>query len=91
MEPRDIRTRGEENISVIVAPILPGFSLESLGSPSQAATQFMDTVGWVWDGVGVRPMRTSVCARSMRYSCKARQPAVELVLCLYMMLECNGD
>lgn len=35
---------GEENISIIVAPIFEGFQLSSLGSPQQAAQQFLDTI-----------------------------------------------
>ena len=34
---------GELNISVIVAPIQEGFSLESLGSPEQAGQRILDT------------------------------------------------
>jgi hypothetical protein len=33
---------GEENVSVVVAPILPGFSLDQLGSPADAATTFLE-------------------------------------------------
>ncbi len=36
--------RGEENMSVIVAPIEPGFSLASLGSPQQVAEEFLSMV-----------------------------------------------
>lgn len=35
---------GEENISIIVAPIFEGFALQSLGSPQAAAQQFLDTI-----------------------------------------------
>jgi hypothetical protein len=35
---------GEENISIIVAPIFEGFSLSSLGTPQAAAQQFLDTI-----------------------------------------------
>jgi hypothetical protein len=35
--------RGEENISVIVAPIFVGFKLESLGAPADAAQRFIST------------------------------------------------
>lgn len=35
---------GEENISIIVAPIFEGFALSSLGSPEAAAQQFLDTI-----------------------------------------------
>lgn len=35
---------GEENISIIVAPIFEGFRLDSLGSPQAAAQQFLDTI-----------------------------------------------
>eukprot|EP00884_Botryococcus_braunii_P011734 jgi/Botrbrau1/20561/Bobra.145_2s0108.1 len=35
---------GEVNVSVVVAPILPGFKLESLGSPGEAAQRFLDTI-----------------------------------------------
>ncbi len=34
---------GEENISVIVAPIFVGFRLEGLGSPEEAARRFIAT------------------------------------------------
>ena len=34
---------GELNISVIVAPIQPDFSLESLGNPEQAGQRILDT------------------------------------------------
>jgi len=34
---------GEENISVIVAPIRDGFKLENMGSPTEAAQRFLDT------------------------------------------------
>lgn len=33
---------GEENVSVVVAPIMPGFSLEQLGTPTEAATTFLE-------------------------------------------------
>lgn len=33
---------GEENVSVVVAPILPGFSLAQLGAPGDAARRFLD-------------------------------------------------
>ena len=33
---------GEQNISVIVAPIRDGFELQSLGAPKQAAQRFLD-------------------------------------------------
>lgn len=36
--------RGEENISVIVAPIYEGFKLSSLGTPEAAAQNFLDTI-----------------------------------------------
>eukprot|EP00878_Enallax_costatus_P032031 GHUV01035122.1.p1 GENE.GHUV01035122.1~~GHUV01035122.1.p1 ORF type:complete len:148 (+),score=32.28 GHUV01035122.1:1210-1653(+) len=35
---------GEENISVIVAPIYEGFYLASLGTPEAAAQNFLDTI-----------------------------------------------
>lgn len=35
---------GEENLSVVVAPITPGFELQSLGSAEQAAARFLSTV-----------------------------------------------
>ncbi|KAK9836401.1 hypothetical protein WJX84_007515 [Apatococcus fuscideae] len=35
---------GEENVSVVVAPIMPGFSLQSLGSAEEAAARFLSTV-----------------------------------------------
>jgi hypothetical protein len=35
---------GEQNISIIVAPIFEGFALQSLGSPQAAAQQFLDTI-----------------------------------------------
>lgn len=34
---------GEDNISVIVAPIPQGFRLEKLGTPEEAATHFLET------------------------------------------------
>lgn len=34
---------GEENISVIVAPIRDGFKLENMGSPAEAAQRFLST------------------------------------------------
>lgn len=34
---------GEENISVVVAPIQPGFKLESLGTAEQAGRRFLET------------------------------------------------
>lgn len=34
---------GEENISVVVAPIQPGFRLESLGTAEQAGRRFLET------------------------------------------------
>ena len=37
------KTSGEENISVVVGPIAPGFRLESLGEPADAARRFLDT------------------------------------------------
>jgi hypothetical protein len=33
---------GEENVSVVVAPIEPGFSLEQLGEPADAARRFLE-------------------------------------------------
>ncbi|KAF8072575.1 poc1a [Scenedesmus sp. PABB004] len=35
---------GEENVSVIVAPIYAGFELQSLGPPAGAAQAFLDTI-----------------------------------------------
>lgn len=35
---------GEENISVIVAPIYEGFQLSSLGTSQAAAQNFLDTI-----------------------------------------------
>jgi PsbP len=35
---------GEVNVSVVVAPILPGFRLQSLGTPGEAAQRFLDTI-----------------------------------------------
>eukprot|EP00197_Chlamydomonas_leiostraca_P003089 CAMPEP_0202869636 /NCGR_PEP_ID=MMETSP1391-20130828/12561_1 /ASSEMBLY_ACC=CAM_ASM_000867 /TAXON_ID=1034604 /ORGANISM="Chlamydomonas leiostraca, Strain SAG 11-49" /LENGTH=320 /DNA_ID=CAMNT_0049549973 /DNA_START=13 /DNA_END=975 /DNA_ORIENTATION=- len=35
---------GEENVSVVVAPIYPGFDLKSMGSPEKVATQFLAQV-----------------------------------------------
>ncbi|GIL59151.1 hypothetical protein Vafri_14071 [Volvox africanus] len=37
-------TTGEENVSVIVAPIAPGFSLQSLGDPQSAGERFLATL-----------------------------------------------
>lgn len=34
---------GEENISVVVAPIQPGFKLESLGTAEQAGRRFLES------------------------------------------------
>jgi hypothetical protein len=34
---------GEENISVVAAPIMAGFSLEGLGDPAKAAQSFLDS------------------------------------------------
>ncbi|PSC71251.1 glycolate oxidase [Micractinium conductrix] len=36
---------GETNISVVVAPIRDGFSLQKMGSPEEAATLFLQTTG----------------------------------------------
>ena len=36
---------GEENISVVVAPIRDGFTLQKMGSPEEAATLFLQTTG----------------------------------------------
>lgn len=36
-------TSGEQNISVVVAPIMGGFRLDSLGPPAAAAQRFLDT------------------------------------------------
>lgn len=36
--------RGEENISVIVAPIYEGFNLRGLGTPDEAAQYFLDNI-----------------------------------------------
>ncbi|KAJ9516155.1 hypothetical protein QJQ45_024587 [Haematococcus lacustris] len=35
---------GEENVSVIVAPIFEGFNLSAMGSPEKVATQFLATI-----------------------------------------------
>ncbi|GAB4820124.1 hypothetical protein N2152v2_007170 [Parachlorella kessleri] len=35
---------GEENISVVVAPLRPGFRLQSMGSPEQAAHMFLENI-----------------------------------------------
>ncbi|GMH38291.1 hypothetical protein BSKO_06175 [Bryopsis sp. KO-2023] len=37
-------TTGEENVSVVVAPIAPGFTLASLGNPEEAGQKLLDTV-----------------------------------------------
>ena len=34
---------GEENVSVVVAPIQPGFTLDSLGTAEQAGRRFLET------------------------------------------------
>ena len=34
---------GEENMSVVVAPIQPGFKLEDLGSAEEAGKRFLET------------------------------------------------
>ena len=39
---------GEENISVVVAPIRDGFTLQRMGSPEEAAQRFLDTTGAEW-------------------------------------------
>lgn len=36
--------RGEENVSVVVAPIFQGFKLENLGTPAAAAQYFLDNI-----------------------------------------------
>lgn len=36
---------GEENISVVVAPIRDGFTLQRMGTPEEAATRFLETTG----------------------------------------------
>lgn len=38
---------GEQNMSVIVAPVLEGFSLQSMGSPDKVALQFLQSVSAV--------------------------------------------
>lgn len=42
---------GEENISVVVAPIRDGFTLQRMGSPAEAAQRFLDTTGAEWVAV----------------------------------------
>ncbi|GLI62450.1 hypothetical protein VaNZ11_005080 [Volvox africanus] len=37
-------TTGEENVSIIVAPIAPGFTLQSLGDPQSAGKRFLATL-----------------------------------------------
>lgn len=39
-----MRCSGEENVSVVVAPIAPGFTLGSLGPPEAAAVRFLSTI-----------------------------------------------
>jgi hypothetical protein len=36
-------SRGEKNVSVIVAPLMEGFQLEAFGSPAELAQRFLDT------------------------------------------------
>lgn len=48
---------GEENISVVVAPIRDGFTLRKMGGPEEAALRFLETTGaaeggWGWGDVG---------------------------------------
>lgn len=54
---------GEENVSVIVAPILPGFELASLGDPQSAARQFLATLAP--EGSGLIATLISASARTM--------------------------
>lgn len=35
---------GEENVSVVVAPIMPGFTLGALGGPDAAGRFFLDSI-----------------------------------------------
>lgn len=39
---------GEENVSVIVAPLFEGFKLEAMGAPEFVAQQFLSTVRIVY-------------------------------------------
>ena len=58
---------GEQNLSVIVAPVRAGFQLRSLGQPEEAAQQFLDNT--------IAPRSTDITARliaaSQRYAPQA--------------------
>ena len=41
---------GEENISIIVAPIFPGFKLSSLGEPQEQAKWFLSNIAYEGSG-----------------------------------------
>ncbi|KAG2437352.1 hypothetical protein HXX76_006007 [Chlamydomonas incerta] len=47
-------TTGEENVSVIAAPIMPGFSLDSLGGPRDAAERFLASLAPPSSGLEAR-------------------------------------
>lgn len=50
----NVARRGEENVSVIVAPIMAGFSLDSLGGPRDAAERFLASLAPPSSGLEVR-------------------------------------
>ncbi|GLC42035.1 Thylakoid-anchored PsbP-like protein [Pleodorina starrii] len=52
-------TTGEENVSVIVAPISPGFTLQSLGDPRVAGERFLATLAPEGSGLQAALLRTA--------------------------------
>ncbi len=71
-------------MSVIVAPILPGFELSSLGDPQSAARQFLATLAP--EGSGLTATLISASARTMPAPQQQQQPGQQQQL-LYYTLE----
>lgn len=73
---------GEKNISVVVAPIREGFRLESLGTPEQAATRFLDG--------SIAPKGSGKTAILLKYGMRRDEKDAELYYFMEFIVEAPG-
>lgn len=75
-------SNGEQNISVVVAPIREGFRLESLGTPEQAATRFLDG--------SIAPKGSGKTAILLKYGMRRDEKDSELYYFMEFIVEAPG-
>ena len=88
--PTPLSRSGEENISVIVAPIFEGFNLGAMGAPDAVAQQFINMVSEHW-GVSVNQSTGISSSSSLTWRVGTDAVARQFIKMVSIGLSCTNS